>query len=114
MADRIVCMFLPSLAVAATPLSVSVDTTTADFNVSLNHRLWLRGAPPTVGWGDDTELRLDGHKESNGTHSTLGDYHEIRFFWTATDNIPVQTAVQIFDDANTALLVQVVLKLFQS
>ena len=111
MVGRCEWMLLLPLAVAVTaaPMIVNVDTATAEFNVSLNERLWLRGSKPTVGWGEDIqELRLDGHNETNGTHPILGDYKEIRFFWTTTDKTPVQTAFQLFDDGNTVLLVQVI------
>ena len=110
MVGRCLWMLLLSLPaiVTAAPLTVTVDTTTAEFNVSLNKRLWLRGTKPTAGWGGDIqELQLDGHNETNGTHSILGDYKEIRFFWTTTGRTPVQTAFQLFDDGNTVLLVQV-------
>ena len=91
-------------AVAATPpqLALDIDSGTAAFTVSLDGELWLQGRAPSVSWGSGAAgraLALQKTSRRRGTHPTLGGFNETRFFWTAPDGVPVETAFQQFDDA---------------
>ena len=105
-------LLLASTAVAAPspqpppPLLVAIDRATAAFNVSLAGRLWLRGGCPTAGWPGGGALALLNHSTATGVHPTLGAYNEDRFHWSAAARTPVETAFRLFDDGETALLLQ--------
>eukprot|EP01043_Picozoa_sp_COSAG02_P015082 COSAG02_NODE_634_length_19259_cov_9.871347_1_plen_412_part_00 len=99
-------------------LSVSVDSATGAFNVSVGDyrpataaadaELWLLGQPPVLAGcsGSPTPLTLTKHTTTDGlVHPTLGKYSEVRFFWSAAGD-RVETAIQTFADGETALFAQ--------
>jgi len=91
-------------AVAATPpqLALDIESGTAAFTVSLDGELWLQGRAPSASWGSGAAgraLALQKTGRRRGAHPTLGGFNETRFFWTAPDGVPVETAFQQFDDA---------------
>jgi hypothetical protein len=51
-------------------------------------------------------MRLANHSTAQGTHPFLGTYTETRFFWTANDSTPVETAFKVFADGDTCLFEQ--------
>eukprot|EP01044_Picomonas_judraskeda_P019669 COSAG03_NODE_4194_length_1645_cov_1.966365_1_plen_264_part_10 len=109
-------VLLPQVLAAAPSirLAVDVDDTTGAFNVSLGDavgtlQLWLRGLPPVLATcsGAAAPLTLTKRTTADGlTHSTLGEYSEVRFFWSAAALPNVETAIQTFADGETALFAQ--------
>jgi hypothetical protein len=89
-------------------LQVDVDPVSAEFNVSLNGIVWLRGLAPTAGWVGAGTLRHTGSTTTTtGVDSVLGQYTETRFAWTAGgDGTEVGTAFRVFADKETVVLVQ--------
>ena len=92
-------------------LAVGVDLVTGVFNISVGAELWLNGWPPLMagcGSSPAPPLKLSKHTTARGSHSTLGPYSEVRFFWTAEAAAVavVQTAIRIFADGETAMFDQ--------
>ena len=109
-------VLLPRQLLAVDPvirLAVDVDDTGA-FNISVGDaadalQLWLRGLPPVLATcsGTTAPLTLTRRTTADGlTHPTLGEYSEVRFFWTTAAWPTVETAIQTFADGETALFVQ--------
>ena len=129
----LLCAAAAARASATAALELTINTTTSEFNIAVDGKLWLRGAAPTAGsnWvtnntGPPLSLLLQKYTQSTNTHPTLGSYNETRFFWAASaarsapphpgtssaeasPPIAIETAFKVFAEKEMLLFEYVVL-----